>query len=98
MPTPTKIGPYEIIRKFDSLGLSEVYLARDPSDDGQVAIKRLREQDLDNPEVRFRFEREARILRRLENAPIVPIYKFEENEIHPNVIWMHIQRRSWNRI
>ena len=79
MTMPKKIGRYKIIRELGEPGLSEVYLADDPSTDRQIVIKVLRRQDQQNAEFRKRLIQEAEILGKLEDAPIVRLYDFVEH-------------------
>ncbi len=87
---PTKIGPYEIIGKQGTPGLSEVFLAQHHSTGMKVVIKRLREQDLGNDELLLRFKREAKLLGKLENAPIVPIFEFNDLGERPYIVMRYM--------
>ena len=54
--------------------MAKVYRAYDPEFDREVALKILRQDMLDDTRVRERFERETRIIARLELEGIVPVY------------------------
>jgi Tol biopolymer transport system component/predicted Ser/Thr protein kinase len=69
----TKFGPYEIISFVAKGGMGEVYRARDTRLGRTVAIKVLPAADAD-PEVRTRFEREARAISSLSHPNICPLY------------------------
>jgi eukaryotic-like serine/threonine-protein kinase len=56
----TKLGPYEIVSALGAGGMGEVYKARDTRLDRTVAIKVLPAELSGNPDLRQRFEREAR--------------------------------------
>lgn len=56
----TKLGPYEVVGPLGADGMGEVYRARDTRLDRTVAIKILPQHLANTPEVRQRFEREAR--------------------------------------
>ncbi|MEM8859855.1 MAG: protein kinase [Chloroflexota bacterium] len=73
---PTHIGRYEIISVLGQGGMGIVYLARDPHIGRQVAIKLLSNLLPHDSGSYVRFEREARIIARLEHPAIVPIYDF----------------------
>jgi eukaryotic-like serine/threonine-protein kinase len=70
----TKLGPYEIQSLLGAGGMGEVYRARDTRLDRTVAIKILPPGLADTPEVRQRFEREARSVSSLNHAHICALY------------------------
>jgi serine/threonine protein kinase len=83
---PSKIGPYEIRKRLGDSGMSEVYLAYDPTSDREVIIKRLRDQDLNNKDFLVRFTGEAAALGRLESDTIVPMYGFNNTDERPYIV------------
>jgi serine/threonine protein kinase/Tol biopolymer transport system component len=70
----TKLGPYEIVSKIGAGGMGEVYKARDSRLDREVAIKVLPAHLADRPDVRERFEREARAIASLNHPHICTLY------------------------
>ena len=74
----TRLGPYEILSPLGAGGMGEVYRARDPRLDRDVALKVLLEEFFEGEERRQRFEREARLLAALNHPGIAAIYSFEE--------------------
>jgi eukaryotic-like serine/threonine-protein kinase len=58
--------------------MGEVYRARDPRLDREVAVKVLPENFLEGEERKERFEREARLLAALNHPNVAAIYSFEE--------------------
>ena len=73
----SRLGPYEIKSTLGVGGMGEVYRARDSRLNRDVAIKVLR-QDYDgaSPDLRSRFEREARAVAALNHPNIVAVYDF----------------------
>lgn len=69
----TRLGPYEIVSSIGAGGMGEVYRARDTRLDRTVAIKVLPEH-LSNPQLRERFEREAKAISSLSHPHICPLY------------------------
>jgi len=70
----TKLGPYQIESLLGAGGMGEVYRARDTRLDRAVAIKILTQGVADTPEVRQRFEREARAVSSLSHPHICVLY------------------------
>src|ERR1700676_3637441 len=63
-----KLGPYEILASIGAGGMGQVYRARDPRLNRDVAIKRL------NASHSARFEQEARAIAALNHPHICQIY------------------------
>src|ERR1700732_3821525 len=70
----TKLGPYQIESLLGAGGMGEVYRARDTRLDRTVAIKILTEGLESTPEVRQRFDREARAVSSLNHPHICALY------------------------
>jgi eukaryotic-like serine/threonine-protein kinase len=65
-----RLGPYEILSAIGAGGMGEVYRARDTRLDRIVAIKVLPSHLADKPELRERFDREARTIASLNHPHI----------------------------
>src|SRR5579862_5391443 len=74
LPSGTKLGPYEIQSLLGAGGMGEVYRARDTRLNRTVAIKILAKGLAEAPEVRQRFEREARAVSSLNHPHICALY------------------------
>jgi serine/threonine protein kinase len=70
----TKLGPYEILSPLGVGGMGEVYRARDTRLDRTVAIKVLSSALTVTPELKARFEREARAISALNHPNICHLY------------------------
>ena len=70
----TRLGPYEILSAIGAGGMGEVYRARDTRLDRCVAIKILPAHFSSNPELKGRFEREARTLSSVAHPHICHLY------------------------
>jgi hypothetical protein len=87
--TDGQIGRYEIRRRLAYGGMGTLYLAHDPVLDRTVALK-LFHADLEGPEARDRFVREARAVAALNNPNIVTIYDYGEYSSQPFLVMEHI--------
>jgi Tol biopolymer transport system component len=68
------LGPYEIISTIGAGGMGEVYRARDTRLDRTVAIKVLPEHLSSNPQLRERFDREAKAISSLSHPHICALH------------------------
>ena len=69
-----KFSRYELKEELGQGGMATVYRAYDPLFEREVALKILKQELLANPQIRERFERETKIIAKLEHAAIVPVY------------------------
>ena len=70
----TRLGPYEILSPLGAGGMGEVYRARDTRLERTVAVKVLAAHMSSSPEVRRRFEREAKTISQLSHPHICALY------------------------
>ena len=70
LTTGTCLGPYEIQSQLGAGGMGEVYRARDTRLDRTVAIKVLPEHVASDPDLKQRFEREAKTISSLNHPHI----------------------------
>jgi eukaryotic-like serine/threonine-protein kinase len=70
----SKLGPYEILSPLGAGGMGEVYRAMDTRLGREVAVKVLPGRLAASPEVRQRFEREARTISQLSHPHICALY------------------------
>ncbi|HKI85614.1 MAG TPA: protein kinase, partial [Thermoanaerobaculia bacterium] len=70
----TKLGPYEIVAPLGAGGMGEVYRARDTRLNREVAVKVLPAHLAESPELRQRFEREAKAISQLSHPHICTLY------------------------
>ena len=69
-----QLGPYEIVSAIGAGGMGEVYKARDTRLDRTVAIKVLPEHVANDPDLKQRFEREAKTISSLNHPHICTLY------------------------
>jgi len=80
---PEKIGRYEIKAELGRGGMATVYRAYDPMFEREVALKVLPTELMHDELFRGRFEREAKIIAKLEHAAIVPVYDVGQENNQP---------------
>lgn len=84
--TPEKIDRFEIKSEIGRGGMATVFEAYDPHFERTIAIKVLPREFLHDPAFRARFEREAKVIARLEHPAIVPVYEFGEDDGQPFLV------------
>src|SRR6478672_1423541 len=70
----SRLGPYEVLAAIGAGGMGEVYKARDTRLERTVAVKVLPQHLSSSPEVRQRFEREAKTISQLSHSHICALY------------------------
>src|SRR6476661_5318044 len=98
MSAGTRLGPYEVIAPLGAGGMGEVYRARDPKLNREVAIKVLPEAVAHNPDRLARFEREARMAAALNHPNIVTLYSIEEAGGIRFLTMEHVEGQSLDRL
>ena len=82
----TRVGPYEIVAPVGAGGMGEVYRARDPRLNRDVAIKVLSELVSSELDALRRFEQEARSAAALNHPNILAIYQMGTYEGVPYLV------------
>jgi tetratricopeptide (TPR) repeat protein len=80
LATGVKLGPYEILSRLGEGGMGKVYKARDSRLDRFVAIKLLRKDLADRPEIHERFLREARTIASLNHPHICTLHDVGQHD------------------
>jgi tRNA A-37 threonylcarbamoyl transferase component Bud32 len=85
------VGPYRIIEQLGQGGMATVFKAYHAALDRYVAIKALHPAFNEDPTFEARFQREARLVAKLEHPHIVPIYDYSEHEGRPYLVMKYIE-------
>src|SRR4026208_1200596 len=85
------IGPYKITEQLGQGGMATVFKAYHASLDRYVALKVLHPAFREDVTFAARFQREARVVAKLEHAHIVPVYDYAEHEKRPYLIMKFIE-------
>jgi serine/threonine protein kinase len=89
-PPGGNIGRYQIERQLGRGAMGVVYLAYDPNTKRQVAVKVLPRQLTAAPEFRERFQREAKLVAKLEHSCIASVYDFGEYDGQPFIVIQYL--------
>jgi serine/threonine protein kinase len=91
---PAQIGKYEVRARLGEGATSEVFLARDPFHQRDVAIKRVRAGlALDTPEGHFQqhfFAAEAALVGRLQHPNVVQLYDAVDDPVAPYLVMEYV--------
>ena len=85
------VGPYRIVEQLGQGGMATVYKAFHAALDRYVAIKALHPAFGEDPNFEARFQREARLVAKLEHPHIVPVYDYAEHEGRPYLVMKFIE-------
>ncbi|MCP4142562.1 MAG: protein kinase [Chloroflexi bacterium] len=89
--TGENVGSYRIMEKLGRGGMATVFKAYHANLDRYVALKVLHPAFLEDPNFLARFQREARLVAKLEHQNIVPVYDFAEHDEQPYLVMKHIE-------
>ncbi len=87
-------GKWVIEKTLGQGGMGTVYLARDLDLGRRVAIKMMSRAFVDNTELVARFEREARMMARLDHPNLVPVYAVGRRDKTPFIVMKMLEGRS----
>jgi serine/threonine protein kinase/tetratricopeptide (TPR) repeat protein len=87
----TRLGSYELLEEVGRGGMAAVYRAYQPSVDRFVAIKVIEKNLADDPLGVDRFQREARLIARLEHVHILPVYDFDGGNQPPYIVMRYLE-------
>lgn len=87
IPSGTKLGRYEVRSQIGAGGMGEVYLARDPKINRDVAIKVLPAAFSSDAERLRRFEQEVQATGKLNHPNILAVYDVDTHDGAPYVVY-----------
>ena len=86
----TKLGPYEILEEVGHGGMAKVFRARQASVDRDVAVKVIQGGFSADDQAAIRFQREARLIARLEHPHILPVHDFDGVHHPPYIVMRYL--------
>ena len=85
------IGPYRIVEQLGQGGMATVFKAYHAALDRYVALKVLHPAFTEDSTFLARFQREARLVAKLDHPNIVPIFDYAEHEGRPYLVMKFIE-------
>src|SRR5512140_1713438 len=85
------VGPYRITQQLGQGGMATVYKAFHAALDRYVALTVLHPAFGEDPNVEARFQREARLVAKVEHPHIVPVYDYAQDEGRPYLVMKFIE-------
>lgn len=93
-----QLGVYRIIEPLGQGGMATVFKAYHPALDRYVAIKILHPAFKEDKNFIARFEREARIVAKLDHPNIVPVFDFAQHDDMPYLVMRYIEGKTLKAI
>src|SRR5664279_5212492 len=95
---PSKIGKYDVVEELGEGGMGTVYKAIDPRIGRTVAIKVIKGVFAQDPELRKRFDTEARAVGNLQHPNIVVVYEFGEENGRPYLVMPYLDGTALDKV
>ena len=92
------LGPYEILSLIGAGGMGEVYRARDPRLNREVAIKVLRADRVGDEDRRRRFVQEAHAASALNHPHIITIHEIEAADGNDFIVMEYVRGKSLDAV
>lgn len=86
-----QLGPYQILEKIGQGGMAAVYRAHQQSVERDVALKVILRDIAGDPAAIQRFQREAKLIARLEHPHILPVYDFDGGHSPPYIVMRYLE-------
>jgi serine/threonine-protein kinase len=87
----TRLGPYELIEELGKGGMATVYRAYQPNTDRYVAVKVIHRAIASDAAGLERFQREAKLVTRLEHPHLLPIYDYNGSHDPPYIVMRYLE-------
>lgn len=88
------VGPYQIIEQLGQGGMATVFKAYHANLDRYIAIKVLHAAFKQDANFSKRFEREAKVVAKLDHPNIVPVYDFAEHEGSSYLVMRYVEGQT----
>ena len=91
------ISHYKVLDKLGQGGMGVVYQAEDAKLERAVALKFLAPHLVQDPEVRKRFEREAKAAASLDHANVCTVYEIDEADGKTFIVMAYVEGESLDK-
>lgn len=85
------VGTFRVMEQLGQGGMATVFKAYHAALDRYVALKVLHPAFLGDGDFLARFQREARVVAKLDHPNIVPVYDFAEHNKHPYLVMKYVE-------
>ena len=85
------VGTFRVMEQLGQGGMATVFKAYHAALDRYVALKVLHPAFLGDGDFIARFQREARVVAKLDHPNIVPVYDFAEHDKHPYLVMKYVE-------
>ena len=89
--TGKQLGQYRVLGPLGEGGMAAVYRAYEPGLDREVALKVLPRHFAGDPEFSARFQREAKVIARLQHVHILPVHDFGQEDDYTFIVMPYIE-------
>ncbi|NWF70715.1 MAG: protein kinase [Chloroflexi bacterium] len=87
----TKLGVYEVVEKIGEGGMAAVYRAYHPPTERFVAIKVIHQSISGDQKAVERFQREAKLVTKLEHPHLLPVHDFDGQHTPPYIVMRYLE-------
>lgn len=86
-----QLGKYQVVEAFGEGGMAKVYKGYQPSMDRNVALKILPRHLANDPAFLTRFEREAKMVAKMQHPHILPVFDYGEDDLNTFLVMPFVQ-------
>src|SRR5215207_10412047 len=87
----TRLGPYEIVEEIGRGGMATVFRAYQPNVGRFVAVKVIHRSIAYDSSAVERFQREAKLIARLEHPHLLPVYDYDGTHEPPYIVMRYLE-------
>lgn len=86
-----QVGPYTVMEQLGRGGMATVFKAYHANLDRYVALKVLHPAFMEDPNFLARFQREAKVVAKLDHPNIIPVYDFAHQDDTPYLVMKYVE-------